>query len=88
MAERRLKTPADVRRFCGWLTKQVLKGNISDKVAGKLGYLCLVILKAAELEGMQALHEKVTQLESQMRGNYYGEISNLTESSPEARIVN
>ena len=88
MGYRRTKTPADIRRFLGWLIQQGLQGKIDPKEASKYAYIANIMLKAIELEGMQDLHEKVTRLEAQQRGNYYGTISDTAESDMEARIVN
>lgn len=47
--ERRLKTGADVRRYLAHLIHFTESGEIDHRIAGKLGYLSNLLLRAIEV---------------------------------------
>ena len=64
MGSRRLKDHGDVRRYLANVINRLEKGELEPNVAGKLGYLAGMLLKA--LEGSE-LAERVARLEQKIK---------------------
>ncbi|RKY68433.1 MAG: hypothetical protein DRQ24_11725 [Candidatus Latescibacterota bacterium] len=64
MGSRRLKDHGDVRRHLANVINRLEKGELEPNVAGKLGYLAGMLLKA--LEGSE-LAERVARLEQKIK---------------------
>ena len=62
--KRRLKTGTDIRRYLAYLIHRTEDGAVDPGVAGKLGYLCNLLLKAIEVGEFE---ERLARLE-QMQG--------------------
>lgn len=61
MSRKRLKTTEDVRRYLAGLVNRVESGEIDPQLAGRLGYLVNILIRAIEgsdLEGRVSSIEK------------------------------
>ena len=58
--KRRLKSGADVRRYLAHLIHSTESGEIDHRIAGKLGYLSNLLLKAIEVGEIE---ERLLRLE-------------------------
>ena len=63
MAERRLKTLEDVRRYLAHLIKAIEAGEIEPAMGGRLAYTSSILIRA--IEGTE-LENRVTELEKRM----------------------
>jgi hypothetical protein len=64
MQEIRLNNPRAVSRLLNRTINQLMADEISEGKARTLGYLCSVLLKAAEVED---LDQRMTELESEIQ---------------------
>lgn len=53
MSRPRLKTPGDIRKFLSKVTLETYAGTLDPGIAGKLGFLCSVNLRACELDEIE-----------------------------------
>jgi hypothetical protein len=65
MAERRLKTSEDARRYLAYLIRQLEADRLDAGKAGKLGYLCSLLVRA--IEGSE-LEKRLDELEGKASG--------------------
>jgi hypothetical protein len=71
---KRLQTPADVRRLLAALINDLHGGNEADlSKAGKIGYLCNILVRAMETDFQQnvtlALQQRIEELEARLGGD-------------------
>jgi hypothetical protein len=60
---KRLRTFSDVRRYLGWLSNQVLNGELDAGVASKLGYLANSIVRVLEASEIKLIDARISELE-------------------------
>ena len=65
MAERRLKTLEDVRRYLAHLVKAIEADEIEPAKGGRLAYISSILIRA--IEGAD-LEKRVTELEKKLNG--------------------
>jgi hypothetical protein len=63
-AERRLKSPSDIRRYLAYLITRTERGELEPSLAGKLGYLSQILLKAVEASD---LSDRLTKIEEKIK---------------------
>lgn len=62
MPRRTLKTPSDVRRYLSALMFKIEGGEVEPSKGTKLGFLANVLLKALELEQIEARLDQLEKL--------------------------
>ena len=65
MARRKLENCGDIKRYLSYLIRQTQAKKVSGNTAGKLGYLCSILIKCIESSDLEArlskLEEKITK---------------------------
>jgi len=65
MPKRRLKTIEDARRYLSGLINRTERGEVDPGLAGKLGYLCAILIRAIEGSDLEG---RVSALEAKVKG--------------------
>lgn len=63
--KRRLKSASDIRRFLASIINKVEAGDMDAQVAGRLGYLSNVLLKAVEVSEIENRLSKLEESHGQ-----------------------